>query len=188
MLDALTHKTHHFAMVAAEKAGGYDGAPAETGAFPPFDPTWFPSQLFWFFLSFFVLYFLLSKVFLPRVGETIEERGARIADDLDQASRMQREAEEAEIAYNQSLADARAKAMNVAETTKQSVDAEVQAELASADAEADKTAEIAEGRIRDLRAAALGNIETVAAEAAQTAVEALTGKKVTLATVKAALN
>lgn len=187
MLDALTEKTM-LAMAAAEKAGGHAGDDHGSGAFPPFDPAFFPSQLFWFFLTFFALYFLLSKVFLPRVGETIEERGSRIADDLDQASRMQREAEEAEKAYTQALADARAKAMNVAETTKQAVDTEIQSELAAADAEADKAAEAAEARIRQVRSAALDNIETVAADTAQAAVTALTGKKLTLATVKSALN
>ena len=78
--------------------------------------------------------------------------------------------------------------MNVAETTKQAVDTEIQTELAAADAEADKAAEAAEARIRQVRSAALGNIESVAADAAQAAVTALTGKKLTLAAVKSALN
>ena len=183
MHDALTEKAV-LLLAAAEKAGDDHGS----GAFPPFDPAFFPSQLFWFFLTFIALYFLLSQVFLPRVGETIEERGSRIADDLDQASRMQREAEEAEKAYMQALADARAKAMNVAETTKQAIDTEIQTELAAADAEADKAAEAAEARIRQVRSAALSNIESVAAETAQAAVSALTGKKRTLAAIKSALN
>ena len=94
MHDALTEKAF-LLFAAAEKAGAHAGDDHGSGAFPPFDPAFFPSQLFWFFLTFIVLYILLSKVFLPRVAETIEERGSRIADDLDQASRMQREAEEA---------------------------------------------------------------------------------------------
>ena len=187
MLDALTDKTI-ILLAAAEKAGGHAGDDHGSRAFPPFDPAFFPSQLFWFFLTFIALYFLLAKVFLPRVGETIEERGSRIADDLDQASRMQREAEEAEKAYTRSLADARAKAMNVAETTKQAVDTEIQSKLTAADAEADKAAEAAEKRIREIRTKALGNIETIASETAQTAVTALTGKKVTLSAIKAILN
>ena len=187
MLDALTDKTIML-MAAAEKAGGHAGDDHGSGAFPPFDPAYFPSQLFWFFLTFIALYFLLAKIFLPRVSVTIEERESRIADDLDHASRMKREAEEAEKTYTRSLADARAKAMNVAETTKQSVDAEIQSELAAADAEADKAAEAADARIRQVRTAALSNIESIAAETAQAAVTALTGKKITLAAVKSALN
>ena len=102
---------HYVTFAAAEKAGGYGEAGGEK-VFAPFDTSTFASQLFWFFITFAILYFLLSKVLLPRVGETIEERGSRIADDLDQASRMQREAEEAEKTYTRALADARAKAMN----------------------------------------------------------------------------
>ena len=95
MLNALTGYTGILLAAAPAAEGGHAGSKV----FPPFDPAYFPSQLFWFFLTFFALYFLLSKILLPRVGETIEERGSRIADDLDQASRMQREAEEAEKAY-----------------------------------------------------------------------------------------
>ena len=178
---------HYVTFAAAEKAGGYGEAGGEK-VFAPFDTSTFASQLFWFFITFAILYFLLSKVLLPRVGETIEERGSRIADDLDQASRMQREAEEAEKTYTRALTDARAKAMNVAETTKKSVDDEIQSELAAADAEANKAAEAAEARIRSVREKALSNIESIATDAAQTAVEALAGKKVTLATIKSALN
>ena len=125
---------------------------------------------------------------MPRIGQTIEERSSRIADDLDAASRMQKEAEEAEKFYERALADAKAKAHNVAETTRKSVDAEIQAEIDAADAEAAKAAEAAETRIRGVRAKAMSNIEDVAAEAAQITVEALTGKKPTMAAVKKALN
>ena len=174
-------------MAAAAKPAGDAGDAAEK-VFAPFDVAYFPSQIFWLLLSFFVLYFLLSRIFLPRIGETLEERSSRIADDLDAASRMQREAEEAEKSYERSLADARAKAHNVAETTKQSVDAEIALELDAADAEAARQSEAAEARIRQVRVKALSNIEAVAAEAAQATIQALTGKSVTAATVKSALN
>lgn len=156
--------------------------------FPPFDSNYFATQIFWLLLTFAILYFLLSKIFLPRIGQTIEERSSRIADDLDAASRMQKEAEEAEKSYERALADAKAKAHNVAETTRQSVDAEIKAEMDAADAEAAKASEAAETRIRGVRAKAMANIESVATDAAQATVEALTGKKPTLAAVKKVLN
>lgn len=183
MLNAIT--LMGLRLAAAKPAGGEDSS---EGAFPPFDPTYFATQIFWLFLTFGILYFLLSKIFLPRIGQTIEERSSRIADDLDAASRMQKEAEEAEKSYERALADAKAKAHNVAETTRQSVDAEIKVEMDAADAEAAKAAEAAETRIRGVRAKAMANIEAVAADAAQATVEALTGKKPTLATVKKALN
>lgn len=174
--------------LAAAKPSGEAGGEAAKGVFPPFDPTYFATQIFWLLLTFGILYLLLWRVFLPRIGQTIEDRSSRIADDLDAASRMQKDAEEAEKSYERALADAKAKAHNVAETTRQSVDAEIKVEMDAADAEAAKAAEAAEARIRDVRLKAMANIESVAADAAQAAVEALTGKKPTLATVKKALN
>jgi len=181
MLNAITLMGLKLAAAPAGDTGGEK-------PFPPFDSNYFATQIFWLLLTFAVLYFLLSKIFLPRIGQTIEERSSRIADDLDAASRMQKDAEEAEKSYERALADAKAKAHNVAETTRQSVDAEIKVEMDAADAEAAKAAEAAETRIRGVRAKAMANIEAVAADAAQATVEALTGKKPSLATVKKALN
>ena len=183
-ISYLTHEAYGFLMIAAAKAdpsGGHGENHADAGAFPPFDPQYFAGQIFWLLISFGLLYFLLARVFLPRIGQTLEERSNRIADDLDTASQMQAEAEAASKAYDRSLADARAKAQNVAETTRQSVDAEIAAEIAQADAVSAKQAGAAEARIRKIRTAALANIDTIAADVAQAAVEAVSGKKMTAA-------
>jgi len=181
-----------FAMAApkGDYEGGhgdaYDPSKAE-GVFPPFDPTYFPSQIFWLLLSFFALYFILKSIFLPKIGGIIEERSNRIADDLDTASRMQREAEEAEKAYERALTDARAKASNVAETTRQSIDAEISSELEAADAKAEAEAEKAEARIAKIRKDALSNIDAVAADTASEIVAKLLGKAPTKAQLTKAM-
>ena len=93
MLNAMTLMA--FKLAAAKPSGADGGESAAKGVFPPFDPTYFATQIFWLFLTFGILYFLLSKIFLPRIGQTIEDRSSRIADDLDAASRLQKDAEEA---------------------------------------------------------------------------------------------
>lgn len=175
--------------MAAETDTSYGAAEqAASGGLPQLDlSTWF-NQIFWLVIVFGVLYFLLARFILPRLREGISDREDRISDDLDQASNMQREAEEAEKAYNRSLADARAKAMNVAETTKQSVDAEISAEIEAADANMDKQAEIAEANIRKIKTKALSNIESIAGETAIEVVSKLTGKAPTAAAVRAAMS
>ena len=173
--------------MAAETSYDVDAADAAAGGLPQLDVSTWASQIFWLAVTFAVLYFALSRFILPALRDTIANRSDRIADDLDSASRMQREAEEAEKAYEQALRDARAKASNVAESTRKSVDDEIAAELAAADAEAEAQAGLAEGRIRDIKAAALSNIDSVAADVAGTLVKELTGKSVTAATVNAAV-
>lgn len=167
----------------------YEGATdaAASGGLPQFDVSTWTSQIFWLALTFAVLYFALSRFILPNLRDTLATRSDRIADDLDSASRMQREAEEAEKAYETSLNDARAKAANLAESTRQSVDAEIKAELDAADADADAQSAVAEKRIREIKTAALSNIESVAADVTQSVFEAVTGKSVTATVAKNAV-
>ena len=173
--------------MAAETVTKHGAADAASSGLPQLDySTWF-NQIFWLVLVFAALYFLLAIFILPRLREGISDREDRISDDLDQASNMQREAEEAEKAYNRSLADARAKAMNVAETTKQSVNAEIAAEIEAADAKMDRQAELADANIRKVKTKAMSNIESIASETAGEIVSKLTGKAPTAAAVRAAL-
>ncbi len=121
---------------------------------------------------------------LPRLGGILEERSNRIADDLDVAARMQREAELAGKAYEQSLGDARAKAHNVAETTRASVDAELEAEMQTADEQTAKQMQRAETKIQAMRETALANVDEIAVETAKALVEQLYTKKISIATVR----
>lgn len=172
--------------MAAETS--YDSAAeAASGGLPQFDVSTWGSQIFWLALTFAVLYLALSRFILPNLRNTLATRSDRIADDLDSASRMQREAEEAEKAYETSLRDARAKAANLAESTRQSVDNEIKAELDAADAEAEAQASVAEARIRDIKTAALANIDAIAADVTQSVLSDITGKSVSDALVASAV-
>lgn len=172
------------AAAGAEKAADHAGG----AAFPPFDPTYFPSQIFWLLVTFFALYFMLSRIFLPQIGSMIEERANRIADDLDMASRLQLEAEQAQTSYEQQLADARAKAHNIGATTRASVEAEIEKEVEAADAEAARQQASADSRISKIRNEALRNIDTVAADVASDIVQKIGGFKPTAAAVNKAVS
>ncbi|MGB3454881.1 MAG: F0F1 ATP synthase subunit B' [Litorimonas sp.] len=169
--------TYTDAELAAEAASGL----------PQLDTSSWVGQIFWLFLTFAVLYFVLSRFILPRLRDTIANRSDRIADDLDGATRMKQEAEEAEKAHQQALRDARAKASNVAESTRQSLDAEIKTELDAADVEAERQSDAAEARIREIKTAALANIDAVATDVAGTLIIELTGKTVPDAKIASAL-
>jgi len=160
---------------AEEAAHAAHGAEA---AFPPFDPTYFASQLFWLAISFFVLYVLLSRFVLPRIGSAIEDRRDRIADDLDTAAQLKAQADETVRTYEKSLADARAKAHSVAAEAKATADAEIAEAIRQADADLEAKLEQSEVRIREARDTALGEVRSIAAGAAAVAVEHLAGLEV----------
>ena len=118
--------------MAAEKPHT-DVADAAAGGMPQFAIETWSGQVFWLFVSFGVMYFILSKFILPKIGQGLTDRGDRIADDLDEASRMQQQATQAQADYERALADAKAKAHNIAETTRKSVDEELSAEADATD-------------------------------------------------------
>src|SRR5580704_13340599 len=93
--------------------------PAGHGAFPPFQAEHFPSQLLWLTVSFVLLYVLMSKVALPRIGSILADRNKRIGDDLAAAQRLKEQADAAHAAYDKALADARNRAQSIANATRE---------------------------------------------------------------------
>ena len=88
---------------AATQAAAHSGG----GGLPQLDAHTFAPQLFWLVLTFVALYFILSKVALPRIGEVLEERADRIARDLGAAQRLKDDTDKALADYEKALADAR---------------------------------------------------------------------------------
>ena len=146
---------------------------AASGGLPQFDPSSFPSQLFWLAVTFGFLYWIMSSMVLPRLGGTIEERRDRIADDFDQAAEFKRQAEEAERNYNQSLADAKAKSQAIAAEKRAEIDAEISKMQAEADAKDEVTLKAAEAKLVELKDAATAKIRDAASDTASSIVSAL---------------
>lgn len=156
-------------------------------SFPPFDPTTYSSQLFWLVICFTLLYVVLSKLAIPRIGEVLEERRDRIQRDLDKAKQLQEETETAIATYEEALASARKKAMAIADETKAKLNAEIASERADIEQEIAKKTVEAETRIRESKEAALGEVNKIASETTQTIVEKLLGTKPSTSDVDSAL-
>jgi len=133
------------------------------------------------------MYFILSKFILPKIGQGLTDRGDRIADDLDEASRMQQQAAQAQADYEQALADAKAKAHNIAETTRKSVDEELEAEAVKTHEQFARKQAEADDRIRTIKTAALAKIDDVAGDTVGEIIAKLTGVKTSSARVKSAI-
>jgi len=147
--------------------------------FPPLDHTTFMPQLVWLAISFGLLYLLLSRVALPRVGEVIEERADRIRRDLDQAEKLKAETEGALAAYEQALTEARSKAGGIIKTMRDGLTAEVDKERARVEAEIARKVAEAEARIEQTKTRALSGVNAIATETAGAIVKKLIGADVT---------
>ena len=155
-----------------ETTGAENLAHAEVGM-PQLDFSLYPNLIFWLLVAIVALYFILSRVALPRIGTVLAERNDAIANDIEMAALLKRRAEEAEAAYNAALARARDEAHKIAAETKAGIDKELQGLLAKADAEIAVKAGESEKRIAEIRDNAAKSVEEVARDTAGEIVRAL---------------
>ena len=102
-------------------------APGGKTAFPPFQTQTFPSQLVWLAISFVLLYVLMAKIALPRIGAIFEERSKRISGDLKAAHDFKEQSDAAHAAYEKALGDARGRAQGIANGMREQQAAEAEA-------------------------------------------------------------
>ena len=145
------------------------------GAFPPFQKDTFASQLVWLAITFVVLYLLISRIAVPRIGGIIDDRAKRIEGDFAEAQRFKNESEAALAAYEKALADARGRAQAIANETRDKLNAEAEARRKAIESELNAKLAEAEKTIGDTKAGAMRNVRGIAAEAAAAIVAKLTG-------------
>ncbi len=104
----------------------------------------------------------MKRVVLPRIGSILEVRSDRIAQDLDQAARMKQEADAAIAAYEQELADARKKSVQIGNEARDAAKADAAAERKRIEAGLDARLAEAEARITAIKQTAMQDVGTIA--------------------------
>jgi F-type H+-transporting ATPase subunit b len=159
----------------AETSANSEGHAGQTG-FPPFQTQHYPSQLVWLALTFILLYVLMAKIALPRVGSILAERSKRIADDIGAAQRLKERSDAAHAAYEKALADARGRAQGIANETREREAAAAEATNKRLEAELHERLAAAEQSIAAKRESAMANVGAIATDTASAIVERLIGK------------
>jgi F-type H+-transporting ATPase subunit b len=180
---------------AGEAAGGTqtettaaDHGGEEKGGMPQLAPSDFLPQLIWLAISFVLLLILMSRVALPRVSSVVELREKRIQSDIERADRVKAEADGAKAVYEKTLADARAKAQAELAATTQSIQAETGKRDAAFMAQLTQRTKAAEDAIAVAKTKALGDVRSVAAEAAASIISRIAGADAAAAEVASAVD
>ena len=66
---------------------------AEADGMPQLNPEYWISQIFWLIIVFTSLYIILSKIFLPKISDSLETRKSQVLQNLDQAEKFRKESE-----------------------------------------------------------------------------------------------
>ena len=148
----------------------------------------FAPQLVWLAISFVLLYLIMSRVALPRVGHILEERSSRIAADLAAAAKLREDTERAIADYEQALGDAKARAQGIARQARDEMTREIERQRAEADDTIAVQSADAEKRINTMKQAALTHVGEIATDTAEALLARLLGKTVDRSELQGAVN
>ena len=154
-------------------------AQAAEAGLPQLDTATWPSQLFWLVMLFAVGYIIMAKLVTPRIGAVLEERRAKLDDDLAKARAASDDAARIRAEYEADLDAARGAAAETAKVA--AAEAAKKAEASEAKIAkklADKVTK-AEAKLKIARSDAMANLNHVAAEVAMAAVNQLVDIRVT---------
>lgn len=144
-------------------------------SFPPFAKETFASQLVSFAIAFVLLYVIVSRFALPRVGNIIAMRQGTIDGDMAEAERLKGESDAALKAYEAELAAARANAISIGSDIRDKLNKQADEERKRLEDQLARKLADAEKSIAATRTAAMGNVQAIATDAAAAIVQRLAG-------------
>jgi len=133
------------------------------------------SQVGWGAVIFILLYVLLSRVGLPKVGAVIEQRAVHIAADLDAARAQKAQADAAVTELTATMQHSRAAAQSEINQAVDQAKAAAAEQATALNARLEAQLKTAESRINEARAAAMSALNQVATDTAATVIARLTG-------------
>lgn len=163
------------------------GGEHESGGLPQFEFQHWVGQIVYLIFLFALLYFLIAKVFAPRLRRVFDEREQTISTAIATARQVQAEAAGQAEAAKAEVEQARASSRATAAAAKTRVTDEANARAAAEEAVVNARIAEAEAAIGKTRDAALTNVGAIASDTAAAIVERLTGKAPTAAEATAAV-
>ena len=95
------------------------------------------AELIWGLVAFSILMFFMSKYVFPKMNTMLDERGARIQGQLEQAEATRQEAEQLRQQYSEQLAEARSEADRIREEAREDAERIRSERVSAAESEAD---------------------------------------------------
>ncbi|MCY4462365.1 MAG: F0F1 ATP synthase subunit B' [Albidovulum sp.] len=140
---------------------------------PQLDFSTFPNQIFWLVVALFVLFIVVKRVAIPRIGGILEQRAARMKADLQQAEELSTQAAKLEEESRRRMAEAKAEAEKTGAAAREEIRQMTEAAMEEASRKIAGMASVAEARIDEIRRNAQEGIVEIAQEAAYEIVSAM---------------
>jgi|TARA_B110000881_G_C18384358_1_gene417795 F-type H+-transporting ATPase subunit b len=159
---------------------------AEVGM-PQLDPTYWASQAFWLIIIFSLLYLTLSKMFIPKIKESIDDRENKIKDDLDEAQKLKLVAEEKLKEYELTIEDTKKEVQKIILESKNKLSTEIQNKKKIFEKEIEIEIKKTEQEIENLKKESLASITVISEEITSKIIEKVSGEPLNQSSIKAAV-
>ena len=112
-------------LVIAFTATNIDLYAAEAGM-PQLDPKYWASQAFWLILVFTTLFISISKFYLPKIKDNLDNRENKIKEDLENANKFKEQSEQKLKEYEKILDNAKKEVSKIHFESKNILDKNIQ--------------------------------------------------------------
>ena len=157
---------------------------AEAGM-PQLDPTYWASQAFWLILVFFILYIAISKFYLPKIKDNLDNRENKIKEDLEYANKFKEQSEAKAKEYDIILMNAKKEVSKIHFESKNILDKEIQTKKEIMEKDIEKEILKAKKEISELKKNSITSIQSISESIVSDIIENISGNKLNESSIKA---
>ena len=151
----------YLSLIIAISAIQNDLFAAEAGM-PQLDSKYWFSQSFWLILIFLALYLSLSKFFIPKIKNNLDDREKKIKDNLDEAKELSELADKKNLDYEKEISNAKKEVIKIITDSKKQLDKNIAQKKEKFDKELEKEIKKAEQEVIDLKKMSGQSINSIA--------------------------
>ena len=159
---------------------------AEAGM-PQLDPTYWASQAFWLILVFTILYIAISKFYLPKIKDNLDNRENKIKEDLEDANKFKELSEAKLKEYEIILENAKKEVSKIHFESKNILDKDIQSKKNRLEKEIEKEISKAHKEILELKKNSISSIQNISENITSNIIENISGDKLNESSIKAAV-
>ena len=157
---------------------------AEAGM-PQLDPTYWLSQAFWLILVFSILYISISKFYLPKIKDNLDNRENKIKEDLENANKFKEQSEAKIKEYEIILENAKKEVHKIHFESKNLLDKDIQSKKEIMEKEIEEEIFKAQKEILELKKNSLSSIQSISENIVSNIIENISGDKLNESSIKA---
>ena len=176
-----------FSFLLALRAMNTDLYAAEAGM-PQLDPTYWASQAFWLILIFTVLYISISKFYLPKIKDNLDNRENKIKEDLENANKFKEQSESKIKEYEVILENAKKEISKIHFVSKNILDKDIQSKKAAMEKEIEREISNAQKEIEEIKKNSISSIQKISEKISSEIIENISGDKLNESSIKATVN